>query len=292
MSPTPDLSRRESRSRRRSTDRTVSVTGERRRTSEPHYYVSPSPPLPVVEPEAVAAAKAVEVRPEEPRPHSTPLSSSPNAARALARPTVTARRYSTLSRSSSTRPEIIRPEATSSAQAVDLRSETSRRNSLNRSGLSSPAQSQANMGESGYVVVEKRTVEVNALADGEPACTAMLNVLADDRYDLEQSSMLHPNVLMDWSGGEVRGAACSADPSPLLPASVPRAAKTYQAARPYPTRLPSPCRAPLLSPCLWEWVIALLPFIRSHPPPTSQQRLDRCLSLEVIVMLSPRMGRG
>jgi serine/threonine-protein kinase ULK/ATG1 len=183
------LARRDSRSRRRSTD--LAPSQDRRRPSEPRYYVSSDVSPPVQTQEQLVPSRARQssggnlARPIDISPPAAPQPAraqpvavgSPLADQGAAmvrRPsTSSARRYSTLGRGNSFRqPERTTPDSVSPAsQEVPVAPASDRpvsRGSIDRSSdAGRPASAQANMQESEYVVVEKKTVEVNALADGE-----------------------------------------------------------------------------------------------------------------------------
>jgi serine/threonine-protein kinase ULK/ATG1 len=163
----PDLGRRASQTERR----TSSSSGqERRKTSEPRYYVAPTPTAPQTIATAnsrkllhASASRPIDIAPQD-RPKLTgtqPITSSPLAEQTLplvTRPGSTARRYSTLGRNNST----------STRPVFDTAADGSRHDSqpsLERSG--EPVNAQGIMQDSEYVVVEKKAVEVNALADGK-----------------------------------------------------------------------------------------------------------------------------
>lgn len=185
--PSTALARQDSRSRRRSTD--LAPSQERRRPSEPRYYVSSdvAPPAPAQEP-AVArtrqtsgdqTGRPIDAAPAAPQPaHARPVAinppSVPQAVAMVRRPsTSSARRYSTLGRGNSFRqPERTTPDSESpvsqDAAIVPAQERPVSRASIDRSSdAGRSGAGQANMQESEYVVVEKKTVEVNALADGE-----------------------------------------------------------------------------------------------------------------------------
>ena len=187
-SPTIPLARQDSRSRRRSTD--LAPSQDRRRPSEPRYYVSSDATDPSQAQEPIPArsrqtseghaARPIEIAPPAPQPaHARPVAINASPAEqgvaTVRRPsTSAARRYSTLGRGNSFRqPE--RNNASDSASPVSQEAQginatdrpVSRASIGETSEAGRAASAQGNMQESEYVVVEKKTVEVNALADGE-----------------------------------------------------------------------------------------------------------------------------
>jgi serine/threonine-protein kinase ULK/ATG1 len=185
------LTREDSRSRRRSTDVT---SQDRRRPSEPRYFVSSDVPSPKADDNPVrsqerpqsrsrqtsapSSSRPIDIPPVAPQPaHARPVMiSSPLAEQIVPmvrRPsTSSARRYSTLGRGASRAGERSTPDSASPAsEAAGPAQPVERavsRTSVDRSRDSiRPASATGNMQESEYVVVEKKTVEVNALADGK-----------------------------------------------------------------------------------------------------------------------------
>ena len=183
------LTRQDSRSRRRSAD--LAPSRDRRRPSEPRYYVASDVSPPTQMPEQPTSSRTRQssggdlARPTDISPPAAPQPAraqpvaigAPQADQGAAmvrRPSSSsARRYSTLGRGNSYRPpERTTPDSVSPvSQEVAIAPASDRppsRASIDRpSDAGRPASAHGNMQESEYVVVEKKTVEVNALADGE-----------------------------------------------------------------------------------------------------------------------------
>lgn len=183
------LAWQDSRSRRRSAD--LVPSRDRRRPSEPRYYVASDVSPPIQMPEQPTSSRARQssggdlVRPTDISPPAAPQPAraqpvtigapqSDQGAAMVRRPSSSsARRYSTLGRGNSFRPpERNTPGSISPvSQEVAIAPASDRppsRASIDRpSDAGRPASAHGNMQESEYVVVEKKTVEVNALADGE-----------------------------------------------------------------------------------------------------------------------------